>query len=414
MIENKTQTSTYISPKSPTLFQRLGLWAFSRFLHQWKEGGIQITLPDGRCLELPTQPLLGRPILLVHDWKFFELMFWQGDVGFGLAYSKGYWSSPHLTQLLSIFVQNMKTVNENSFGLAFLGKQKHWLEHRFNKNSRKGSKKNIASHYDLGNDFYSHWLDERMVYSSAFFAEPNETLEVAQLNKLNKIIQKADIHSHHHVLEIGSGWGALAIEIAKQKKCKVTTITLSSAQYQYTKNKIQQLELDHLIEVKLTDYRDVQGKFDRIVSVEMIEALGHEFLPIYFGKCHELLQSDGKMVIQVITMDNRYYSKYLKSADWIQKYIFPGAVCPSPEALQKAITQSSTLHISNQESIGLHYARTLEVWRQRFENAWEVIAPMGFDSYFKRMWRYYLCYCEAGFATRYIDTFQYTLEKNKD
>jgi len=408
----QTQIQKLPATSSPTFIQRIGLFAFRKYIERWQEGGIQITLPDGTCQEWPEQPLLSRSIMHVHDWRFFNQLLWDEDIGLGHAHTLGYWSSPHLDRLLLDFCKNLRAGEDNQSPWKTWGKWSQLLWHKARKNTLRGSAKNISAHYDLGNSFYAQFLDKEMVYSSAFYKHSNESLEQAQANKIELILGKLKLQPGQKLLEIGSGWGALAITAAKKYACQVTTVTLSKEQFTWAQRRIKEENLELMVEIKLQDYRTLEGQFDRIVSVEMMEALGHEFLPVFYMHCNKLLKDDGLMAVQVITMPDDRYNAYRKSCDWIQRYIFPGAVCPSLEVLGKAQKESSNLSLIHSENIASHYAKTLNSWYERFEKNWEGIEPLGFDLSFRRLWRYYLRYCEAGFASNYLGTYQLLYTKN--
>lgn len=304
---------------------------------------------------------------------------------------------------------NRERMNGLDTKSAWLGHTLNRISHLRRANTIQGSRKNIEDHYDLGNAMFSLFLDSTMTYSCAYWNSPEETLEQAQINKLRRIITKAEIKSTDHVLEIGSGWGSFALEAVKLTGCRITTITLSSQQKELTEERIRQEGFEDRIEVKLIDYRDIQGQYDKIVSIEMLEAVGHENLPTYFGSCYKLLKPNGKMVFQVITMRNINYDTYRKECDFIQKHIFPGGICPSVNTILDAIEKSSKFTVKNMENIGIHYARTLRSWREAFLRHKSDILAMGFSESFIRKWEYYFSYCEAGFSTYYLGLYQIEL-----
>ncbi|MEY3411259.1 MAG: hypothetical protein RL593_835, partial [Pseudomonadota bacterium] len=272
--------------------------------------------------------------------------------------------------------------------------------HIVNKNTQAGSRRNIAAHYDLGNDFFKLMLDPTMMYSSAIFENSKQSLEDASLAKLKSICKKLDLNKHDHVLEIGTGWGGFAIYAAKNYGCKITTTTISQQQYLLAIERIKAAGLEDKIEVLLSDYRDLTGTYDKLVSIEMIEAIGHQFYDTYFAQCGRLLKPSGMMLLQAITIADQRYASALKSVDFIQRYIFPGSCIPSVTAMLNSITKSTDLRLFNLEDIGPHYATTLAKWRDNFFEHIDAIRGMGYPETFIRMWDFYLCYCEGGFEER--------------
>ena len=285
-------------------------------------------------------------------------------------------------------------------GAAWLTRPFQKLFHWMNRNTQDGSKRNIAAHYDLGNDFYQLWLDQSMMYSAAYFDTPETPLETAAAKKLDKICQQLELGPDDHVVEIGTGWGGFAIHAAKHYGCRVTTTTISREQYQYANDAVQEAGLGDRINLLLEDYRDLKGRFDKLVSIEMIEAVGHEFHDTFFKKCADLLKPDGQMLIQAINIADQHYRKYTKSVDFIKRYIFPGGCLTSVTAMSETITRVSDMRVLNLEDIGPHYAATLKHWRERFFDKIEEVRSQGYSDEFIRMWHYYLCYCEGAFIER--------------
>ncbi|MBN2704042.1 MAG: class I SAM-dependent methyltransferase, partial [Pontiellaceae bacterium] len=268
------------------------------------------------------------------------------------------------------------------------------------------------AHYDLGNDFYQLFLDnETMMYSAALFQSPEESLPLAQKRKIHRLAELADIREDHHVLEIGCGWGGFAIETAKQTGCRVTGITISEEQYKFAKKRVAQEGLENRVSIELCDYRDLQGRFDRIVSIEMLEAVGHAFYGTFFSTCDRLLNPGGRVALQVITIPDQRYDGYRANPDWIQKHIFPGGMLPSLTELSKAMTQHSAFTVEHLDNIGVYYAETLRRWRSAFEAKREELLQLGYDETFQRKWIYYLCYCEAGFQTRFTNNLHLVLTR---
>ena len=349
--------------------------------------------------------------LIVKHGRFYSLTAMKGAVGAGESYIYGDWDSPRLTELLMFLFRARLTEQRVSFLIPLF----QWVEkirHHLHANSLFQSRRNIHAHYDLGNDFFKIFLDPTLTYSSGYFRDKGDTLEQAQYNKIDRIIEQAQVKPGQHVLEIGSGWGAMALRLAQKYGAKVTTVTLSENQAQYVGKLIEGAGLQDKIEVKLVDYRLLTGEYDHIISVEMIEAVGKEYLATYFDCCAKLLKPKGRFVFQAITMEDAFYEQYSKRADWIQKYIFPGAHLPSLSALRSISTEQNKFAWIDEFSIGQDYAQTIKAWDETFLNQKQKVHALGFDDDFIRMWHYYFCYCEAGFRLGHIDDYQVTLEKN--
>ena len=350
-------------------------------------------------------------LIKVNSPRFYRRIALGGSIGAADSHADGDWDSPDLTEVFRLFVRNVDLLDDMEGGLSSLANRLQLFAHRRQANSRSGSRKNILAHYDLGNQFFELFLDPTLTYSSAVFETPLATLEEASTAKLDRICRKLGLAPHHHVLEIGTGWGSFAMHAAANFGCRVTTTTISDEQFALASERVQAAGLGDRITILKTDYRDLEGRFDRLASIEMIEAVGHEFLPTFFGKCGELLADDGLMVLQGITMPDQRYAQYLKSSDFIRSHVFPGSCCPALSAMLDAATRSSDLKAVGLEEIGPHYARTLATWRDRFDEQVEAVRALGFDESFIRMWRYYLSYCEAGFEERYVGTVQLALAK---
>jgi cyclopropane-fatty-acyl-phospholipid synthase len=341
-----------------------------------------------------------------------------GAMGFGQGYVDGDWDSPDLAALFALVTQNEEALDSGvrEFTPAsFLNRVRH-VRHLTRPNTRTGSRRNIAQHYDLGNDFYRLWLDNEMTYSSALFADPSnpvERLEDAQRAKYRRLANALELSPGMDVLEIGCGWGGFAEIAAREFGCRVTAITVSQAQFEYARDRIARAGLQDQVEIRFEDYRDVRGTYDRIASIEMMEAVGERYWPQYLRVIGERLAPGGRAGIQVITIEDKRYPAYRRSADFIQTYIFPGGMLPSPTALED-VTRSSGFAVEDAFTFGLSYAETLAQWRQRFEAAWPKIAPLGFDDRFNRIWRYYLAYSEAGFRCGAIDVGQFVLRRRTD
>jgi cyclopropane-fatty-acyl-phospholipid synthase len=338
----------------------------------------------------------------VHDLRFWRLMASGGSVGAGEAFMAGLWDSPDPTAVVRVFARNRQLLEEMETGVARLVNAGLGLWHAFNRNSLKGSRRNISAHYDLGNDFFAEWLDERMMYSSALYLAADDTLEQAQLNKLDRICGKLRLTPDDHLLEIGTGWGGLAIHAAGRYGCRVTTTTISREQYQLARQRVHDAGLEDRVTLLTKDYRALEGRFDKVVSVEMIEAVGHQYLDTYLARIDELLEPDGLALIQAITIEDYRYASAVRNVDFIKRYIFPGAFIPSVSAITGAMARASRLGLVELADFGASYARTLDHWRERFEANWDRIREMGFDDTFRRRWLWYLAYCEGGFHERAI------------
>ena len=387
----------------PVLFR-----AFLRLLLNIQRGRVSITLPNGRVLHYrgPDPGVTGA--MTIHNYKFASLLFSGGNIGLGESYMDKLWDSPDVTTLLELISTNMdhlrQHVTARSLG-SFIAKIAHYLRG----NSKSQAQKNIQAHYDLGNRFYESWLDPSMTYSSAIFNNPNEPLEQAQHNKYAALAKRIDLRPEHHVLEIGCGWGGFAEYAAAEIGCHVTGITISKAQLEFARKRMEARELSDRVDIEYRDYRDMNGKFDRIASIEMFEAVGESYWPRYFKAVHDLLKKDGKAGLQVITIRDQDYPIYRKSVDFIQRYIFPGGMLPSPSIFAGHV-KAAGLQLTGNDTFRLSYAKTLNIWHKNFLKAWPQLRTMGFDDRFKRMWTLYYAYCEAGFRTGSIDVAQVRLE----
>ena len=342
----------------------------------------------------------------ITDEAAWSLVASNGSIGAGEAYIHGYWRSPDLAALTRLFVANLDVLDALESGLARLGRPALRLLHRLNRNNRRGSRRNILAHYDLGNALFERLLDPTMMYSAAQFESPEQSLEHAQLNKLDGICRKLDLHADEHLLEIGTGWGSLAIHAATHYGCRVTTTTLSEAQFQHTVQRVQALGLEQRITVLREDYRDLRGRFDKLVSIEMIEAVGHRYLPAYFRQCAARLKENGLMLLQVITIRDQRYAQARRSVDFIQRYIFPGGALPSLSVLLDTASRQTALNLVHMEDFGQDYARTLRHWRDNLNRSRSALLELGYDETFQRLWEFYLCYCQGGFEERQIGVAQ--------
>ena len=355
----------------------------------------------------------------VHDPDFYRQVALNGSVGAGEAYMDGLWdcdapgSSPGqaLVALVRILVRNRDRLDAMDSGLARIGGAAMRLAHAFARNTRRGSRRNIAAHYDLGNDLYRLFLDDNLMYSSAIFAREDESLETASARKLDRICDKLGLQPQHHVVEIGSGWGGFALHAARRHGCRVTTTTISREQHALAEQRVAEAGLQDRVTVLLQDYRDLAGRYDRLVSIEMIEAIGHQYLETYFRKAGELLADDGLALVQAITIEDRRYARALRSVDFIKRHVFPGSFIPSVSAMVDACARASDLRLIHLEDIGPSYALTLRAWRERFAARLPEVRALGYDERFVRMWTFYLAYCEGGFRERSIGDVQLLLAR---
>lgn len=339
-----------------------------------------------------------RCTLSMHSMKSYRHIAFGGTNGSAQAYIDEHWSVDDLTTLIRIFARNRDTLATLDSGLAKLLQYSYRALNCFTRNTRAGSKRNIASHYDLGNDFFKLFLDRRMMYSSALY-EAGDTLEQASDRKLQRICDALELTDNDHLIEIGTGWGGFACYAASTTGCKVTSVTISQEQFAEAQARVKEQGLENLVTIKLQDYRDIEGQFDKLVSIEMIEAIGHQYLDTYFNKLNCLLKPSGKALIQAIVIDDQHYQKALREVDFIKKYIFPGGFMPCYSVITQHAAQSK-LMLEGMHDMGLSYAQTLRDWRQRFYQQIETINAQGYDQAFQRMWEFYFCYCEAAFDER--------------
>jgi len=347
----------------------------------------------------------------VLDPSFYNDIVSNGALGAAEAYMQGKWITPDLTAALSIFVRNRSVMLELDGGLTSLLKPVRRVGHWANRNTVKSSKKNIIAHYDLGEDMFKLFLDPTMSYSATIYEHEHTSLEESALHKLDVICRKLQLNENDHVVEIGTGWGGFAIYAAKNYGCKVTTTTISPNQLEVAKRRVKAAGLEDKVTLLEQDYRLLEGKFDKLVSVEMIEAVGLDFLDTFFAKCSSLVKPEGRMLIQAITIADRNHEHAAKAVDFIQKYIFPGGALPSMGAIMNSVSGHTDMQISGLQDIGQHYARTLRDWRSGFFDNIEDIRKLGYPNEFIRMWDYYLSYCESGFMERSISTMQLVFDK---
>lgn len=347
-------------------------------------------------------PLNGK--IYIKDASAYVDFVKGGSIGVAEAFIEQKWHSPNLTDVIRIFARAQQVTDNIDSKKSLLSKIKNHIFHRLNRNSHSGSKKNIVAHYDLGNELYTRFLDKTMMYSSAIYPSSDATLEQAQVHKLDTICQRLELTDKDHVVEIGTGWGGLAVHMAKNYGCRVTTTTISEEQYDYAKTQVEQAGLGHLVTLLKEDYRNLEGQYDKLVSIEMIEAVGYEYMQSFFEQCHSLVKPNGKMLIQAITIADQRLDHYLHNVDFIQRYIFPGGFLPSITLLSQQICQHTNMVIEQLDDIGLDYAKTLAHWRDNFLANWSEINKHGYDDNFKRLWLYYFAYCEGAFLERATST----------
>lgn len=338
----------------------------------------------------------------VRDPSFYRALAGNGSVGAGEAYMDGAWGCDDLVGLMRLLARNRELLDGMETGLARVGGWGMRLLHAFRRNTRAGSRRNIASHYDLGNEFFALFLSQDLMYSSALWAGPDDTLEAASERKLDRICQRLQLKAGDRVVEIGTGWGGFAVYAARNYGCHVTTTTISREQHALASSRVAEAGLQERVTLLLKDYRDLEGEYDKLVSIEMIEAIGAEYMETYFAKIARLLKPDGLALVQAITIEDHRYEQALRSVDFIKRHVFPGSFIPSIAAMLAAKTEASDLALIGLEDFGLSYARTLEAWRQRFMSQLKAVRAQGFDERFIRLWEFYLAYCEGGFLERSI------------
>ncbi|WP_423186233.1 class I SAM-dependent methyltransferase [Alishewanella sp. d11] len=352
-----------------------------------------------------------KTVITVLDPAFYQKLVLAGSVGGGEAYIHGYWRCDNLTALVQIFARNLAVLDQMDSTWARLSRPVLKLLNYRNRNTLSQSKRNIAAHYDLGNAMYKLFLDESMMYSSAVYPAVDADLAAAQQYKLQQICERLQLKSSDHLIEIGTGWGSMAIYAAQHYGCKVTTTTISQQQYDYAAQRIKELGLEQQITLLFKDYRELEGTYDKLVSIEMIEAVGDDFLDNYFEKCSSLLKPDGIMVLQAITMVDNRYQQYVREVDFIKRYIFPGGCLPSISRMANAVAGKTDLVIRQVQDIGFDYARTLKDWCDNFMAQRDAVHQLGYDDNFIRLWHFYLCYCEGGFRERATSAVHVVLTK---
>jgi cyclopropane-fatty-acyl-phospholipid synthase len=381
-----------------------------RGLLQMQHGALAIQLPDGRKVVVKGKTEGPKAAVSLRNWNLAHRALLTGTIGVAETYMDGDWDSPDIVAFLQLFLLNGDAADKYANGtggiMHFVEKIRHWMRG----NTKSGSKRNISAHYDLGNDFYKAWLDPSMTYSSALYSTGANDLQSAQNAKYRALAEATGIKPGDHVLEIGCGWGGFAEFAAGEMGCRVTGLTISREQLAFAEARIHKAGLSDRVEFRFQDYRDETGVYDKIISIEMFEAVGEKYWPTYFSKLTECLKPGGKAGLQIITIKPESFAKYKANPDFIQKYVFPGGMLPTPEHLL-ALSRKVDLSMVKDFGFGLDYARTLAEWRDRFWSAWERVKPLGFDDRFKRLWDFYLFYCEAGFLSRNIDVRQVVFAK---
>jgi cyclopropane-fatty-acyl-phospholipid synthase len=372
---------------------------------QLPRGVLRVTTPDGRRLEVGGNAPGPEAEIILKNWNLPARAFSGATIGVAESYVDGDWESPDVTSFLELFVVNEEEGEKVAGGANWLVTAFQRLRHWFNSNSRQGSKRNISAHYDLGNAFYSQWLDPSMTYSSALYAGGANDLETAQTAKYRTLARETGIGPNDHVLEIGCGWGGFAEFAAREIGCRVTGLTISKEQHDFAKARMQRAGIADKVDIKFQDYRDETGRYDRIASIEMFEAVGEKYWPVFFSKMKECLKEGGTAGLQIITIKETAFDRYRARPDFIQRYVFPGGMLPTQEIMRR-LGQQSGLSFAAERVFPQDYARTLAEWRARFHRSWDTIRPLGFDDRFKRLWEFYLHYCEAGFRAEYIDVRQ--------
>ncbi len=400
----------------PGLYQRLVLAAFAKM----NAGSLRLELPDGSVAQFGAPGAEVSATIRVLDVAFFQRCVLFGDVGFGESYIDGEWETDSIERVISWAIQNVENspamsgskVRNLALNLLRISNR---VQHLLRPNDERTARRNIAEHYDLGNDFYRLWLDPTMTYSSAYFTSAGESLEAAQTAKYDALCRKLQLRASDHVLEIGSGWGGFACHAVKHYGCRVTTVTISEEQLKYARERFVREGVADRVEIRLQDYRTIEGQFDKIVSIEMMEALGDRYLPTYCAKLHELLKPDGLVGVQYITVPDSRHAELRRGVDFIQKHIFPGSLLLSVGRVNETLNRTGDLFLHHLEDLGASYAHTLNLWWRNFNARLDEVRALGFDARFIRKWKYYLQYCESAFATRNISVVQaiYTRPNNR-
>ena len=382
---------------------------FSLAARNWTYGALTMVLPSGENLSIQGREPGPQGVLAIRDFRCFRRVLASSGIGLAEGYMAGEWDTPDLNALLELLALNLDRIDALMRANPVV-RLVHSIGHALNRNSRAGARRNIEAHYDLGNRFYATWLDRTLSYSSALYDRPDQPLEQAQLNKYAALARSMELRPDHHVLEIGCGWGGFAEFAAREVGARVTGITISPAQFEAARRRMFEQGLGEKADIRLADYRDVTGSFDRIASIEMFEAVGERYWPAYFAKVAEVLKSGGRAGLQIITIKDELFEGYKAQVDFIQRYVFPGGMLPSEARLKEELRRAQLVW-QDVTRFGRHYAHTLGEWTDRFQKAWDEIQPMGFDERFRRLWRFYLSYCRAGFLTGRTDVIQLTLAR---
>jgi cyclopropane-fatty-acyl-phospholipid synthase len=406
VISVTSETVDFLLPELPRLV-RVALGFGSKLRH----GSLEVTLPDGRTVRLGDNGPGPAAAMKVYDYGFASRLLRSGDIGIAEAYLHGEWDTPDLTQFLYLFCVNQDWMQAMLIGKPLM-RSIQSIRHWFNRNTRRQARRNIYAHYDIGNAFYSAWLDPSMTYSSALFEDDTADLTAAQNNKYRRLAEAIELRPGQKLLEIGCGWGSFAEYAAKAYGAKVVGLTISREQRDFAQARMQSAGLNDHVEIRLQDYRDERDQYDRIASIEMIEAVGEQFWPKYFSQVRDRLLPGGLAGIQAITIQDRLFPSYRREVDFIQRYVFPGGMLPSPQVL-KSLGERFGVPVIRERIFGQDYAKTLATWRNNFRAAWPNLMPLGFDDRFRRLWEYYLAYCEAGFLSGNIDVRQVVFAKLK-
>jgi len=404
----QTDTQTPTTRNAETLRHRAFRTFVGRLSSALECGSLSIELPGGDLFQAQGAHAGPDAEILVNRTRAARRALFGGSLGLADSYIDEDWDSDDLTAVIELCAQNIHSFNREIEPRYSLGRVLSRLRHRGRANTKTGSRRNIAAHYDLGNAFYAQWLDPSMTYSSACFESEEESLTTAQVRKFDNLAKMLGLQPDDHLLEVGCGWGAFAIHAASTYGCHVTALTVSPAQAEWARQKVAEAGLTDRVEIRLQDYRDVPGTFDKIASIEMFEAVGEQYWPIFFQTLAQRLRAGGLAALQVITIENKRFEQYRKNPDFIQMRVFPGGMLPSEEVFAESAAAVG-LNLDQSNMFGRDYAETLRRWRENFEAKWPDIAPMGFDERFRRLWRYYLCYCEAGFRAGTISVGQFRL-----
>jgi len=395
-----------------TFIDRLSRRLFFALMKEFKAGKLTL-IEKNQAYQMgqSSHAIPLQAIIYVNHPRFYTNTVFGGSIGSAEAYMAGLWSTSHLTNVIRLVILNQQLMEKMDKGWSWLSDTVHKLYHYFRRNTLKGSKDNIVAHYDLGNDFYRLFLDETLTYSCNIFEHESSTLEEASIAKYDRICRKLQLHPDDHVIEIGGGWGGFSIHAAKNYGCCVTTTTISDEQYALAEKRISASGVSHRITLLRKDYRHLGGRYDKLVSIEMIEAVGHQYLDTFFKICSRLLKANGMMLLQAITIIDQVFDIHKSSVDFIKRYIFPGSCIPSIHAIMTSVARETDLKLFHLEDITPHYVRTLAEWRKRFFDHIDDIRKLGFSETFVRMWEYYFCYCEGGFAEKYIGDVQILFTK---